>query len=72
MTLSADTQKIIKIALADNDAGDDLIADVVRIDTAAAVAAVASPTATDLASAILVANECKTQLNLLIAALADA
>lgn len=70
MALSESTQKIVKIALADNVAGAELITSIARVDTASAVAAVASPDATDLASAQTLANELKTQVNALIAALA--
>lgn len=80
MSLTDATKQKIKIALANSDAGVE-VADAIdagsaesgaaaRLDAMAAVSAVASPDATDLASAQTLANELKAQVNALIAAAA--
>ena len=70
MALSDETQRILKIALTDEDAKAEIATELVRLDTAAAVTGAVEADATDLAEALLLVNELKGVVNALIAALA--
>lgn len=70
MALSEKAKDVIRVAMANNDEADQLIAEIDKVSAAGDVESIQSPDGSDAASTQTLANELKVKVDAIIAAMA--